>query len=138
MSVSLKKHKNEILPDIHFQNSLIKQTKSMKYLGFFLDDRLNLKKHLSYIKSKTFPLIQNFMRNRIHLTSNVAAIFYKGLIRPILEYCSPSLATSSKTTLKDILAIENRCLKIISPNSKDLTRNIHNIPPQPWFMALSI
>ena len=128
MTISLAKNQSIPAPNINFLNSQIKQSTCLKYLGFYLDNRLTMKRHLSSIKSKLYPVIKNFMRCRKYLSSRIAAMYYKCLIRPILEYCGPILTTASKFILKGISAIENRCLKIISPINKTTTRLIYNIP----------
>ena len=129
MTVSLKKLGNEIFPNIKFLDNYIVQSSCMKYLGFYLDIGLTTKKHFSYTRSKLFPVIKNFMRCRKFLSGRLAALYYKCLIRPILEYCGPVLATSTKKISKGIEAIENRCIKIISPGAKTVTRSIYNIHP---------
>ena len=59
----------------------------------------------------------------------MAALWYKSLIRPNLEYCASLLYSNPKYITKELLKIENRCLKIIYCNSpKLLTRKLHNIP----------
>ena len=128
MTVTLSNIKRTDIPPITFKGNKIKQVDHIKYLGCFLDKELNFKKHTSSMKRKLYPIIQNFMRCIKHLSSSIAASYYKCLIRPILEYCGPVLATAGKTVIKDIMAIENRCLKIISNQSKKKTRLNHNIP----------
>lgn len=128
ITFSTAKSKLSDLPKINFQNIHIKQTDNIKYLGFYLDSKLKMKKHLSLSKKKIYPVIQNFNRNRKFITANISSIWYKQLIRPLLEYCAPAIFCSNKYIIKDILAIENRCIKIISSHSKTLTRYQHDIP----------
>jgi hypothetical protein len=128
MTLSKSKINHITLPIIKFENMVLKQSDKIKYLGCHLDNRLNLNKHLSMLKKKLYPVIKNFMSNRRFLTENIAAIWYKTLIRPVLEYCAPIIYGGSKSLIKNITSIENKCLKIISSNSKSITRLNFNIP----------
>ena len=76
----------------------------------------------------TMQLLALFWKFFIHLSLTHLKIYENKLIRPLLEYCAPVIFCSNKYILKDILAIENRCIKIISSHSKTLTRYQHNIP----------
>ena len=60
------------------------------------------------------------------LNESLAAVWYKGLIGPSLKYCAPLLYYSNEYIKKDILKIENRCLKILY-RPKVETRPRHNI-----------
>ena len=62
------------------------------------------------------------MRNRKYITDKIAAIWYKCLIRPIIEYCAAVLFSGNNYLTNEIERIENRCLKIISSESKSVTR----------------
>jgi hypothetical protein len=128
VTFSFNKLNKENLPDLIVQDKAIKQSDSIKYLGMYLDNKLNFKKNLSILKQKLFPVIQNFGRNRKYINDHIAATWYKQLIRPILEYGAPIIHCSNNYIKKEILAIENRCLKIINKGSKASTRLNHNIP----------
>jgi hypothetical protein len=116
------------LPKINFMGCSLNQCLKLKYLGFTLDSRLDMKCHLSALKRRLYPLIDNFMRQRKHVSSSVAALWYKALIRPIAEYCGSILYIANKYIKNSLLSIENRCLKIISPNSKITTRTKYSLP----------
>jgi hypothetical protein len=128
MTIAHQKINIKKLPPIKFLDLDLRQSDKMKYLGCILDNRLTFCKNLSAIKRKLFPVIKNFMTNRKYISSSIAAVWYKSLIRPILEYCAPVTFTTSESNKKEILTIENRCLKIISSGSKSITRANFYIP----------
>ena len=129
ITISNSKLKLNSLPNIKFQKLNLKQADKMKYLGFFLDNQLKFNKNLVYVKRKLFPIMSNFMKNRKYINENVATIWYKGLIRPILEYCASINYTASQKIINSFLAYENRCLKIINfKQTKINTRIKNNIP----------
>ena len=127
MTISNKKVKLSSLPVIKFNSINLKQCEKIKYLGIFLDRYLTLKQNLAKTKQKIYPVIQNFHRNRKFITPYVASIWYTGLIRPMLEYGAPALYTARKYITSELARIENRCLKIISLESKSITRYKFNI-----------
>ena len=94
MTLSNSRTKLKLLPKIKFETHTLKQCENVKYLGIYLDRHLNLKQHLIKTKQKMYPLIQNFARNRQYLSDKLAAIWYKSLLRPILEYGAPLLFSS--------------------------------------------
>ena len=128
--MTISKSKGTKPPNLNFQGMAFKQSDKIKYLGVTLDKNLNFKPHVKKLKQKLYPIISNFERNRKFLNENLAAVWYTGLIRPNLEYCAPLLFCTNEYIKKDILKIENRCLKIINFNrSKAETRHIHKIYP---------
>ena len=125
--MTVSKSKDEA-PHLKFQAIAFKQSDKIKYLGVILDKNLNFKPHIKKMKQKLYPIITSFERNRKFLSSSLAALWYKGLIRPNLEYCAPLLFCSNDYIKKEILKIENRCLKIIDFNQhKTETRKSFNI-----------
>lgn len=126
MTISNTKIKS--LPNLHFKNLSIKQSPNIKYLGVILDNKLTLKPHIKKLKQKLYSIISSFNRNRKFLSPKLAALWYTGLIRPILEYSAPLLYCTNQSIQNEIIKIENRCLKIIQFNqSKSDTRKGHHI-----------
>lgn len=129
--MTITNHKSDSPPDLHLHNHVIKQSKKIKYLGVILDHRLNMNAHVKKIKQKLYPVINCFSRQRRFLNLGLAAKWYTGLIRPVIEYCAPVLYGSNNEVRENLLKIENRCLKIINIHkSKDFTRRqlqIHNL-----------
>jgi hypothetical protein len=129
MTFSNSKFKPSVLPEVNFMGHKLPHRNFIKYLGFNLDCNLNMKTHLSMTKKKLFPLLSNFMRQRKYLNSSIAALWYKSLIRPNLEYCGSVTFMAGINIKKSLLSIENRCLKIMNPlKSKLLTRLEFSIP----------
>ena len=101
---------------------------SITTLVSILDWNLNLKHHISFTKKKLYPIIQNFPKNCILISEYIASIWYKCLVRPIVEYGAPILFSSYKYKTAELLKIKKRCLKIISQNHKSVTRFKFDIP----------
>lgn len=118
----------QILPEVRFQSCAIKQSEKIKYLGFHLDSNLKMSIHVKTMKKKLYPNIGNFIRKRKYLNDQLAALWYKALIRPHLEYGAAVMFGTSTANIKELKKIESRCLKIINKDTgKDLTRVKHDI-----------
>lgn len=128
ITLSNKKFDHKKAPKILFQNTQITQKNTLKYLGFHLDNQLKFHKHLASTKKKVYPILQSFMRSRKYISENIALRWYVGLIRPVIEYCAPILYSGNKNIVEGLMSVENRCLKIISSNSKSVTRYKFHLP----------
>ena len=128
MTISNKPLKTNSLPMITINESKLKQSDKIKYLGLVLDNKLKFNKSISLLKKKTFPVIQNLAINRKFISGDVAALWYKCIIRPILEYGASVHYDTRKSVIKNLLSIEYRCLKIIDKGPKTETRQRFNIP----------
>jgi hypothetical protein len=88
-------------------------SKSLKYLGVYLEPSLTWNYHIATTKRKVMPLVINFSRIRNLIDQCTAKLFYTSLIRPILEYASPVLFSMSVTNSSILETIQNKCIQII-------------------------
>ena len=138
--MTISSNKLPDVPDIKFGDLVIKQSDKLKYLGVYLDNRLNMNAHVKRLKQKLYPVITCFSRQRQFLNGELAAKWYTGLIRPVIEYSAPLLYCSNKEVQDNLLKIENRCIKIINTrDSKSSTRGkfqIHYITERLHYLYL--
>lgn len=95
---------------IHFQNTT-------KYLGIHLDSRLSFKTHIQNSKIRALQRISilKCLSHPLYGTDRIVLTrIYKTLIRPILEYCSPTYVFLPKSVLSTYDTIQNTCLRIAS------------------------
>lgn len=79
------------LPIVKINNSKIKYTKEIKYLGVILDEKLNFILHAKYTRSKIITLImalRRVSRESWGLKSNIIKILYTAVFLPIVNYGS--------------------------------------------------
>lgn len=105
------------LPDeiLDINQTEIKWTKEMKYLGMILDSRLTMRQHILHINQKIdkairllYPLI-----NRKSILSDRAKVhIYATYIRPIIMYATPLTLCMSKTNFKRLQVMQNNCLRL--------------------------
>lgn len=108
--INLNKYK------INYHNTSLPWSKTAKYLGITLDQKLTFKEHIHKIRSKfrqakaqLYPLIGR----KSTLSLNNKILLYKSHLRPILCYSSPVWAYAAKTHIKLLLVSQNSTLRQI-------------------------
>ena len=110
------------IPTLNFGNRRLQPAENVKYLGVYMDKRLNWKKHLEYTKRRTTRRIQQLypvfssqsipIRKKTHL--------YKAIIRAAILYGDPVWSTAPKTTLH-ILEVQKNKINRISTEADHYT-----------------
>ena len=92
----------------------IERCLSYKYLGVYVDEKLDWKTHVKYICEKVGRVSGMLARLRhcvaIHLLKEV----YFALVSSHLSYCNIAWGDANKTTLKPLVKLQNKIIKIIS------------------------
>jgi len=104
--------------NLHFENTAVLWSNSVKYLGVTIDNKLKFAKHLnSSIQKATgakfslFPLINKLSP----LPVKTKLYIYKTYIKPIILYASPSwTANISKTSWTKLETFQSKTLRMIT------------------------
>lgn len=98
---------------------------SARLLGIFIEDKLNFKDHFQHLHSKiskaVFSLrIMKHILDKRHLT-----LLYNSYLKSNLEYGSALFTTASKTTIKPIVILQKKAIRIIcGVNYRDHTATL--------------
>ena len=111
--------KNWTLKPILIDNTEIKLTNTVKFLGVTLDNKLKFNDHINEIITKAK---RNLMRVNIAvgptwgLTPTTTLWIYKQIIRPILTYAAPIWINATKTKLnqRKLRSLQRLALRIVS------------------------
>ena len=108
------KGKNENLPcPIFVGNNEIQQASELKFLGVFIDKKLNFKKHIDTMINKLRKYLAIFHRiKRILNIKSMMKIYYSNVFS-IISYCLLVYARGSTKNLERIERLHRRILKII-------------------------
>ena len=88
----------------------LEDIQSDKYLGVVLDNRLSFNNHTDEITKKATNLL-NLCRRNLHMChQNIKETAYKAIIRPHLEYASPSWNPYTSRNINKIEAVQNAVL----------------------------
>ena len=106
---------------IFIDNKAIEQKNDTKFLGVYIDDKLNWKKHIDYISKKISRGIGVICKARRLLNMCALRTLYYSFIYPYLMYCNHVWAVTCPTNLKRIRVLQNKVISIMM-SAKRFTR----------------
>ena len=89
----------------------LSQTNSTKYLGVHIDNKLNWKSHVSYLKAKLARNCYAITKLKNYVGEETLKLVYYSLIYPYLQYCITSWGTASKCNLDPLVKIQKRIVR---------------------------
>ncbi len=101
------------LPPIRINNDEIERVKSIKYLGFIIDENLKMSDHVDYIAKKVAKKIGFLGRISHKLDMEGRLTLYKSIISPHFEYCASLLYLCNFNEFDKLQKLQNRALRII-------------------------
>ena len=87
---------------VSLNGSQIKNKQFVKYLGVYIDQLLNWKKHISIIKGKGYNKFNQIRFLSRTLTAETKGLLINSLVMPYFNYCSIIWGSASQTTLKKL------------------------------------
>ena len=84
------------------------------FLGVYVDNSLNWKKHICCIAGKISPGIGIILKRRKYLNEESLLTLYYCFIYPFLIYCNHVWGTTYKTNLSKLQILQNQVLRIIT------------------------
>ena len=85
-----------------------------KYLGIYIDERLNWKRHIQYMCHKLSKVCGYFARLRNCAGMKTMKMIYNALVFSHLRYCNIVWGGASKTILKPLITLQNRIVRIMA------------------------
>ena len=101
----------------------IKHVLNYKFLGVYIDEKLDWKQQYGYVTSKLCRVIGIIKKFNINLNLNTRICIFKLLFMSHLNYCSHILGNTFKTNKSYITILQERALKCIILNTNI---NIHD------------
>ena len=105
--------------NLRISNNLIKQDRKVKYLGLIIDSNLNWKSHLHELGKKLARNIGILSKIRHFVNNSILYQLYYSLIYPLLTYGLLVWGNTYHTTLKPIITLQKRALRIITYSKPD-------------------
>ena len=88
--------------EVNLDGAAIENKGFVKYLGVFIDQKLNWKKHISVTRGKGYNKF-NHIRSLVNtLTPETKTLLVNSLVMPYLNYCSTVWGSASHTVLKKL------------------------------------
>jgi len=101
------------LPDICMNSEKIETVSVVKYLGVFIDDKLNFECHFEKLKAKINKRVGILRRLSCKLTPRTKEIYLKSIILPCYDYCSTVLLMLDNSRLSTLQKSVNKAMRIV-------------------------
>ena len=118
---------------IEVDNVIVEQVKSTKFLGVYIDDKLNWNVHIDYISKKISKNIGVITRARKLLDQKTMTNLYYTFIYPYLNYCCSVWGLAPIKYISKLHILQKRILRIICGKprlfpSLDLFKSLEILP----------
>ena len=103
------------LPSLKLYNECLVYSDEVKFLGVLLDTRLNLSKHIQYVKGKAtkrIAILRCLAGRNCGADRTILLRIYKSMIRPILDYACHLLDGPRNKAVDSLDSVQNECLRI--------------------------
>ena len=104
--------------NIRIDGCKIGKVKHTKFLGVFIDEKLNWKKHISHISGKISRGMGVLRKVRTVLPASSLKTLYHSMIYPYYTYCNYVWGNSCFETLKPIYYKQKDCVRIITMSKR--------------------
>ena len=96
---------------IEIDKETISETKSNKFLGVHIDNKLNLRMHVDYVSGKVARGIEIIIRARKVFSNECMTNLYYAFIYPYLIYCNHIWGNTYKTTLSKLHILQKKAIR---------------------------
>ena len=104
----------------------VHESKSQKYLGLIVDNKLNFYQHIEYVKKKVSKRIGAMYRSKSLLPLKYRKMFANALMLPHFDYLDIIWCKSYKSKLKELDIIYKKVAKIaLDVNPKESSINVY-------------
>ena len=117
--------------DLYIDGIAIDQVEYSKFLGVYLDSKMNWKKHIEHIKLKISRGLGVMSRVRKILPLNVMTMLYHTLIYPYLVYCNICWGSAKTSNISKIAVLQKRAVRLCSGSG-------YMTPSNPVFVRLNL
>jgi hypothetical protein len=97
-----------------YDNEMLKQKSTIKFLGVYIDEHLTWKQHISYVSKKISKSVGILHRCRFYLSTKTKVSLYYTLIYPYIIYCNLAWSSTYVTNLNRIFYLQKRAVRIIT------------------------
>lgn len=105
------RRRNSFTGQVRIHNTILQNENAVKYLGFWIDNNLSFRTHLSSLRAKTRRRISMVRAMSKSTNIKLKTKVFTSIVRPTYEYCAPILACGTKTEMLQLQAIIMEPLK---------------------------
>lgn len=100
--------------NLHIDGVNVLQVTETKFLGVLIDDALNWKAHIDFVKGKLMKTVGILYRARNRLDTIALRTLYTALILPYLSYCITVWGHTHKTYIDKLHVMQKRIIRVIT------------------------
>ena len=117
--------------NITMDGNRLEKVNKTKYLGVIMDSKFSWKEHITYITNKISKSSYILSKIRHYVSLPILKMLYYSLVHPHLNYCITAWGGTTATTLKPLVTLQKKIIKLITFNPFDS-------PSAPIFNQLNI
>ena len=102
-----------IMNEVRMDGRVIDVVDNIKYLGVYIDSKLDFKLHCNYIIKKMARKVGVLCRLRSILSVRAKVIIYNAIVRPHIVYCATVLNMLSGSEIAKLQMLQNRAMRAI-------------------------
>ena len=99
------------MPPIMIDNTPISYNYIFKFLGLWLDFKLNWKQHINHVRSKLACGIIYRLRNKINI--QISKLIYYCIAFPYINYCSIVWSSAHPTNMQKIFSTQRKLIRLM-------------------------
>ena len=100
--------------DLKINNVSIDRVQCTKFLGVYVDEKLNWDFHLNIIQKKISKCIGILHRVKYKLGENLKLVLYFTLMLPYLSYCCAIWGNTYISRLNKLIVLQKRAIRLIA------------------------
>ena len=117
--------------NIQMQNNKIEKVSEIKYLGVYLDEKIDWNYQIKTVEAKIARASYILSKIRYYVNLNTLKTLYYALVYPFINYCVTAWGGVSNSKLDSIIKLQKRTVRI-------LTKSEFDSPSLPLFISLNI
>jgi Reverse transcriptase (RNA-dependent DNA polymerase) len=98
---------------VSYGGEIVQRVDSVKYLGLYLDSKINFAGHIQNIRKKILPIMFALRRTRHLITRETAIAIYYAYVFSRFSYLNPIWNVATDNLIGMLSVLQNRILKII-------------------------
>ena len=110
-SITITRKKNKVIHDYVLHDTVLERTDTATYLGVELTSKLTWATHITRMCAKANRNLGFLRRNLQIQNRHIKEMAYKGLVRPVIEYCSPVWNPHQQKYIDKIEMVQRRAAR---------------------------
>jgi len=106
------------LPNLSINGNVIERVKYARFLGVYIDERLDWSEHIRQITSKVAKNVGIIQKIRHLLSTKLITTLYNSLVLPYLNYCNMIWISASRYRLCKLTVLQKRIVRLIGKTDR--------------------